>query len=360
MTVSRVINRSGYSSQETQQRVETAIAELGYVPNTLARSLRLKQTKTLALVVTDITNPFFTTLARGVEDAASDQDFSVIFCNTDESESKQDKYLTMLVQKRVDGVLLVPARSCGAPARYLQEHGIPVVVLDRRVPDCQVDSVRCDSVQGAHELTRLLLDLGHERIAVLSGPSTVSTAIDRVVGCREAVAEAGLGKDAVQAYHDEYTQIGGYRMARQALAATPRPTAFFAANNFIAVGAHRALREAGLAVPDDVAMVSFDDLPSGLVTEGFFTVVAQPAYEMGQAATQLLLDRLSGTGTGECRETILPTKVIIGRSSGLPVESFFTEAVQNRPARWDAAATERRLNQSVGNKKDTYRDDSTV
>jgi len=349
MTVSRVINGSGYISHETRERVETAIADLGYVPNTLARSLRSKKTKTLALVLTDITNPFFTTLARGVEDAASDQGFNVIFCNTDESEIKQEKYLIMLVQKRVDGVLLVPACSLGRPACYLQEHGIPVVVLDRRVPDCQVDSVRCDSVQGAFELTRLLLDLGHERIAVLSGPTTVSTAVDRVIGCRKAAGEAGLGDDAVRAYHDEYTQEGGYRMAQKALAANPRPTAFFAANNFVAVGAHRTLREAGLRVPEDIAMVAFDDLPGGLVTEAFFTVVAQPAYEMGQVATRLLLDRLAGTGPTECLEAILPAKVIIGRSSGLPVESFFTEAVQNRTAGWDAAATERRLDQPVGN-----------
>lgn len=318
MTVSRVINRSGYVSQATKERVEAAIAQLGYVPNTLARSLRFKQTKTLALVVTDITNPFFTTISRGVEDVASEQGFSVIFCNTDESEAKQEKYLIMLVQKRVDGVLLVPAASSGRPVRYLREHGVPVVVLDRRVPDCAVDSVRCDSVQGACELTRLLLELGHRTIAVLSGPATVSTAADRVAGCRKALAEAGLGEEAAPAYYDEYSQAGGYRMARQALAAAPRPTAFFAANNFIAVGAHRALREAGLRVPEDVAMVAFDDLPGGLVTEAFFTVVAQPAYEMGQVATRRLLDRLAGTGPAECQEIILPTRVIMGRSLGPP------------------------------------------
>jgi LacI family transcriptional regulator len=318
MTVSRVINRTGYTSHATQQRVEQAIAELGYVPNTLARSLRFKQTKTLALVLTDITNPFFTTLARGVEDAASDQGFNVIFCNTDESEIEQEKYLTMLVQKRVDGVLLVPACSLGRPACYLQEHGIPVVVLDRRVPDCQVDTVRCDSVQGAYELTRLLLDLGHKRIAVLSGPPSVSTAVDRVTGCHRALIEAGLDENAGPAYHDEYTQAGGYRMGRQVLAATPRPTALLAANNFIAVGAHRALLEAGLVVPDDMTMVAFDDLPGGVVAEPFFTVVAQPAYEMGRRATELVLARLAGAGPIQFQTVVLPVELIVRRSSGPP------------------------------------------
>ena len=176
MTVSRVINNSGYISQDARERVEAAIAEIGYVPNTLARSLRFKQTKTLALVLTDITNPFFTTLARGAEDVASDQGFNVIFCNTDESESEQAKELTALVQKRVDGVLLVPAASSAEAVAFLREQKVPVVVLDRRVPDCTVDSVRCDSEKGAYELVKLLLDLGHTRIAALSGPKKVSTA----------------------------------------------------------------------------------------------------------------------------------------------------------------------------------------
>ncbi len=193
MTVSRVINNSGYISQDARERVEAAIAEIGYVPNTLARSLRFKQTKTLALVLTDITNPFFTTLARGAEDVASEQGFNVIFCNTDESESEQAKELTALVQKRVDGVLLVPAASSAEAVAFLREQGVPVVVLDRRVPDCTVDSVRCDSEKGAYELVKLLLDLGHTRIAALSGPQKVSTAQDRVAGYRRALADRGSG-----------------------------------------------------------------------------------------------------------------------------------------------------------------------
>jgi LacI family transcriptional regulator len=316
MTVSRVINRSGYISQETRARVEMAIAELGYVPNTLARSLRFKQTKTLALVITDITNPFFTTIARGVEDAASDRGFNVIFCNTDESEEEQIRYLTVLVQKRVDGVLLVPACSSAEPVAFLQGHAIPVVVLDRRLPGCGVDSVRCDSEAGAYQLVKLLLELGHRRIAALSGAEMVSTALERVLGYRRALAEVGLGDDDALVYHRAFTQVGGFEMAQAALRTAPRPTAFFAANNFIAIGAYRALREAGLRVPEDVAMTAFDDLPSALVLEPFFTVAAQPAYEMGQRATQLLLSRLADQTPAERQEIILPIELIVRRSSG--------------------------------------------
>jgi len=316
ITVSRVINNSGYASQETRARVEAAVAELGYVPNTLARSLRLRRTHTLALVLTDITNPFWTTVARGVEDTASDAGFNVIFCNTDESEAEQHKYLRVLLQKQVDGVLLVPARSTSEPIEFIQEQRTPVVVLDRRVPDAQADVVRCDSEGGAYQLVRLLLSLGHRRIGMLSGPPGVSTAEDRIAGYRRALAEAGLRGGAESVYFGEFTQASGYEMAQRALAATPRPTALFAGNNFIAIGALRALRDAGLRVPEDVALVGFDDLPAALVIEPFLTVAAQPAYEMGQRATALLLVRLSGQAPEAYQEIVLPTEVIVRKSSG--------------------------------------------
>ena len=315
ITVSRVINDSGYVSQETRARVEAAVAELGYVPNTLARSLRSRRTNTLALVLTDITNPFWTTVARGVEDAASEAGFTVIFCNTDESEVEQDRYLQVVLQKRVDGVLLVPARSTVEPVALIQEQGTPVVVLDRRVPEARVDVVRCDSEGGAYQLARLLLSLGHRRIVMLSGPREVSTAEDRVAGYRRALAERGLSDDELVIY-GAFTQASGYEMAGQALAHARRPTALFAANNFIAIGAMRALRDAGQRVPEDVALVGFDDLPPALVIDPFLTVVAQPAYEMGQRATELLLARLSEGSAQAYQEVVLPTEVIVRRSSG--------------------------------------------
>jgi LacI family transcriptional regulator len=317
MTVSRVINNSGYTSRDARERVEAAIAEMGYVPNALARSLRFKQTKTLALVLSDITNPFFTTIARGVEDVANRHGFNVIFCNTDESESKQAEYLNILLQKQVDGVLLVPARSTEGPVAFLRTRGVPVVVLDRRVPECSADGVRGDSEQGGYELTKLLLGLGHRRIAILSGPPEVSTAADRVAGYRRALAEAGLDCDPALILHGRLRQEGGYQMAQHALAL--RPTALFAANNFIAIGAYRALGAAGLRVPDDMAMVAFDDLPAALILEPFLTVAAQPAYEMGQIATELLLARLSGKTPNACQEIVLPVEIIVRRSSGRPL-----------------------------------------
>ena len=320
ITVSRAINDSGYVSVKTRARVEKAVEELGYVPNRLARSLRLKRTQTLALVVTDITNPFWTTVARGVEDAAQDAGFNVILCNTDESEAKQEQYLDVLLQKQVDGILLVPARDSEALAGWIQRCAVPVVVLDRRVCSGQVDLVCGDSEGGAHQLVDHLLALGHRRIAVLSGPRDVSTAVDRVRGYAEALAEAGLEVRADWVCYGQFSIESGYEMTQQVLTARPCPTALFAVNNFIAIGALRALRDAGLRVPEDMSVVAFDDLISELVIEPFLTVADQPAYEMGQRAAELLLARLSEPSANGYEEVVLPTEITVRASSGPPAE----------------------------------------
>ena len=324
MTVSRVVNGTGYASAETRARVETAIGELGYVPNALARQLRSKRTKTIALVVSDISNPFFTTIARGAEDVAVAHGFSVMYCNTDESAKEEEQYLLMLIERQVDGVLLVPARSSGASFRLLQAHNVPVVVMDRRVAARNVDSVLCDSEAGAHALTRHLIELGHRRIAVLTGRRDISTSVDRVLGCRRALAEAGLTLDDDLVRYGGFNfgklnQADGHRMAEAVLAADgERPTAIFAANNFIAFGVIRALREAGLRVPEDISVVAFDDLPDDWVSEPFLTVAAQPAYEIGHRAATLLLDRISGDHDAIGESVVLPFEMIIRRSSAPP------------------------------------------
>jgi LacI family transcriptional regulator len=316
ITVSRYINNSGYCSPETRARVKAAIAELGYIPNRLASGLRSKRSNTLALVLTDITNPFFTTIARGVEDTASEAGYTVIFCNTDESTFKERKYLHMLLEQRVDGILLVPARSIPDSVAFIQEHDTPIVVLDRRVEGIKTDVVRCDSEGGAYELTRLLLSLGHRQIAILSGPKGVSTAEDRVVGCLRAFRDAGLDDQVVQVSYGLFTQQSGYEMTCQAMSNTPQPTALFAANNFLAIGALKALQDLGLHVPDDVALVGFDDLPLALVTFPFLTVAAQPAYEMGRKATEILLSRLADQPPDQFQEIILSAEIVIRQSSG--------------------------------------------
>lgn len=320
ITVSRVINNSGYVSAEKRQRVEAAVAELGYIPNRLASGLRHNQTKTLALLVSDITNPFWTTVARGVEDAARAQGFNVILCNTDESVEKQADYLDLVLQKQVDGILLVPVESECAAITRIQQQNAPVVVLDRQVPGAAVDVVRCASEEGAYQLTHLLLTLGHRHIALLNGSEAVSIAGERAQGYARALAEFDVPPENSTIFYGGFTLDGGLQTAQEALQCVPRPTAFVATNNFIAIGALRTLAQAGINVPEDIAVVGFDDLPAELVVEPFLTVVAQPAYQMGQIATELLLERIGDKqAPDQWQHIVLPTELIVRKSSGEPV-----------------------------------------
>jgi LacI family transcriptional regulator len=316
ITVSRVINNSGSVSEKTRVRVEMAIAELNFVPNQLAQGLRSKRTSTLALVVTDITNPFFTTLARGAEDVASEAGYSVVFCNTDESVDKERKYLQLLFQQQVAGILLVPARSEPASIELIQKHNTQVVVLDRQVPGVEVDVIRCDSVDGAYRIVSHLLELGHRKIAILNGPQGVSTADDRLAGYERAMQEAGVYDYANLMYSGYFSFASGYEMAQQMIATVPRPTAVFATNNFVANGALEALRGNALDVPGDMAVVCFDELPMNIVGDPFLTAIAQPAYELGQEAARLLIAQLKGGSPGRRQEVILPTELIVRASSG--------------------------------------------
>lgn len=315
ITVSRVINNSGYISEVTREKVETAIKELGYVPNILARGLRSKRTHALALVVADITNPYFTSMARGVEDVAGSNDYTVIYCNTDESETKEDKYANILVQRQMDGVLLVPAGGNAKTVKFLEDNKIDVVVLDRRIPGKETNLVCSDSVNGAQELTDLLIKLGHQRIAIITGPDNVSTSTDRVVGYRNSLHAAGLSANE-QVYFGGFNQQTGYKSTKIAMRSSQKPTAFFAANNFILIGVVKALRELNLKVPEDVSVVGFDDFPESMLIEPFFTVAIQPAYEMGQKAAELLIKQINGEIVDNPQTIILPTEIIIRRSAG--------------------------------------------
>ncbi len=315
ITVSRVINNNGYVSEATRQRVEAAVLELNYIPNALGPSLRSKRTMTLALVLSDITNPFWTTVARGVEDTANARGYHIIIGNTDEAVAKQEAYLSFLMMKQVDGFLLVPASSRSSIS--LQKRHIPFVLLDRHIPGERLDSVRGNSVKGAYELTTHLLNLGHVRITIIAGRQDHSTAWDRVDGFIQAMQAAGQAAHQ-QVFWGEYIQETGYRYTCQVLEDNPRPTAIFAGNNFIAIGVMRALRDAGVRVPEDMSVVSFDDLPQAITIDPFFTVASQPAYEMGQRATELLLSRLAKEGPADPQEIVLPVEIIIRRSSGKP------------------------------------------
>jgi LacI family transcriptional regulator len=321
ITVSRVINDSGYVSHAMRERVNAAIQEMGYVPNVLARSLKSKRTNTIALIFTDITNPFFNILARGVEDTAHEAGFNVFFCNTDEDQEKENTYIQLVLQKQVDGILLVPASINSRSVEMIQGQDTPLVVVDRRFPPGTVDIVRGDSFGGAFQLTELLIHLGHRNISILSGPIEVTTAEDRMQGYRKAMKEHGL-EAYIDCYYGRFTQQSGRELTHQLFTHQQKPTAILAANNLIAIGTLAACDEMGLKVPEDVTVVSFDEIPETLTPTPFLTVVSQPPYAMGKKAAEILIARIKKDPDtmDHFQEIVFPVDLKKRASSGPPLQ----------------------------------------
>jgi LacI family transcriptional regulator len=317
VTVSRVLNDAPNVNPGTRERVEQAIAELGYVPNVVARSLRSRRTRTIALIVPDITNTFWTTVARGVEDVAQAQGYTVFLGNSDENAGKQARYLETLAAQRADGVLIAPCDSDASRLALLRERAIPTVVLDRRVDGWAVDTVLGDSFSGAHALTRHLLRLKHRQIAMIAGTPETSVSHDRLAGYRRALDEADICFDPALVRFGDFKQ-GTAEILTQQMLSEGRPlTAFFAANNAIALGVIAALRERGSRVPQDVALVAFDDVANATQVFPFLTVAAQPAYEMGAQAAGLLLERIRpGAQAAPPRVVVLPCTLVVRYSCG--------------------------------------------
>ncbi|MCY4539438.1 MAG: LacI family DNA-binding transcriptional regulator [Chloroflexi bacterium] len=316
ITVSRVINDTGYVSDELRQRVEQAISDLNYVPNRLGPSMRSKRSNTVGLVVADITNPFWTTVVRGVEDAAYKAGYHLFLCNSDESVYKEREYVELLLSRQVDGFLIVPAETQFDVLELIQKQEKAIVLLDRYVQTRAIDIVRGDSDGAGYLLTRHLLDLQHRDIAMLNGPRMASTAVERAKGYRRAMNEAGLSDKSERILWGAYTQESGYYQTLEALQWRPRPTALIAANNFIALGVVRVLDNFGLRIPEDLSLVVFDDLPVEVNMRPFFTSADQPAYEMGFLAANTLFERLAGNRNSAFKDIVLPFALTVRSSSG--------------------------------------------
>jgi len=316
-TVSRALNQKIQVKDETKKKILEIAEELNYSPNYLARSLKKKRTFTIALVISDVTNPFFTTLARGVEDKASNLGFNTIFCNTDENPAKEKEYIDLMLRRRVDG-LVIASCSNGDTLLSLREKEIPVVLVDRKIEGFNGDSVVGDSKEGAYELTRHLIEVnGFREVAMITGPIIISTSKDRVAGYQRALQEAGIPSKPEWIMIGSYKEDFGYQIATRFFSENKKlPQAVFAGNNFIAIGIVRAARERGIKIPEDLTLVTFDDLETASLLYPFLTVAKQPAYTMGSLATQFLLERIEKREIREKREVVLKVEIIIRRSCG--------------------------------------------
>jgi LacI family transcriptional regulator len=322
-TVSRVLSAGGPSSiaGATARRVTAAADRLGYRPSAIARSLRLRRTLTLGMLVPDITNPFFSSIIKGAEDAARGRGYNLILCNTEDLPEREASYLAVLRERQVDGLLIASSRMGNATITGLRRDRFPFVLLNRSARAAADLAVLVDNKAGAEAVVAHLAGLGHLRVAHIAGPSTTTTGAERGAGFIAAARANGLATDRRLLIEAEaFSEAAGYTAARALLAREDRTTAIFAANDLIAIGALAAVREAGLRVPHDISIVGFNDIPLAGLLEPALTTVRVPQLEMGQRAAELLVARLEGRQHGPGR-VILPTTLIVRASSAPPATS---------------------------------------
>jgi len=349
MTVSRVVNRSGRVKPETRLAVEQAIVALGYVPNGLARGLTSRKTGVLGLIVPDVGNPFYAPIVLGAERIARRSGYRVMLCNSESNLAHEAEYISDMLRQRVEGLLIAPVGDESRPNLLrLERHNTPFVLVDRRVQGVDCDVVQSDSVGGARRLVDHLVALGHRRIGMIAERESVSTSRDRRRGYREALEAAGLTPEAELLIETTVDLPGGYRGMRKLLDLEPPPSAVFAVNNLTAVGAVKAIRERGLRVPGDIALVAFDDIEQIAILYPFLTVVPQPAETIGTVASQLLLERIAGRASEHGRLVVLPSEVIVRESCGAKSNTY----TRRHPERSDGSAVDPSPERSEGSPQD--------
>lgn len=291
-TVSRVLANKPYIREEIRQRVLQAVETLGYQPNRVARTLRVQSSQIIGLIISDIQNPFFTALVRAVEDQAYAHQYAVFLCNSDENFDKESLYIDLLMAERVAGVIIVPTNENAGSINKLYKANIPLVVVDRQIRDLDLDTVSIDNVKAAHDLVAHLVENGHQRIGAILASPEITTGYERFQGYMAALNEQGIQFDPSLVRTGLPREVLGRQFVDELLSLPTPPTALFTGNNLLTVGALHGIKDRGLKIPDDLSLVAFDDMEWYSVISPTLTAVAQPIYEMGWAAADLILKRI--------------------------------------------------------------------
>ncbi|KAF4411084.1 MULTISPECIES: LacI family DNA-binding transcriptional regulator [Streptomyces] len=316
-TVSNVLNRPDMVAEETRARVLASIERLGYVRSESARQLRAGSSRFIAMLVLDMANPFFVTVAKGAERAAREAGLGVMVCNSAESPAEEADYLALFAEQRVRGVLVTPADTTGRNLESFLRHGIPFVFVDRVLSSAEGCSVSVDDVAGGTLAVRHLLASGHRSVTYVSGPMHLTQCRDRRTGALAALAEAGLPAEALQ--HVEAARLdvaSGIDAGARLLGLPERPTAVFCANDLLALGVLQAMYTAGVAVPGEVAIVGYDDIEFAAAAVVPLTSVRQPAERLGRAAAELLIEETGAAADQhEHRSIVLQPELVVRRST---------------------------------------------
>ncbi|NUT27140.1 MAG: LacI family DNA-binding transcriptional regulator [Streptomyces sp.] len=335
-TVSHVLNGTRPVLPHTRQAVLDAVDELGYTPNTLARSLVTSRTRSIGLAVSAISNPYFTEILQGVEAAALEHGYSLLIADPHDDPAHERKVVQLLHERRVDGMIVAPSADPRDLIAYLGRHDVPTVLLDRVVDTStdgspRFDQVCADSAEPVARLVTHLAGLGHRRIALVAGLPGLSTTGERLAGYRDGLAAAGLAHDDHLVVHGDSESAGAEQVTAALLGLAAPPTALVTANNTMTIGALRALRDRGMSVPDDIALCCFDDFAWADLFSPRLTAIAQPSRDIGAQAVRVLLDRLAAPDR-PARTVRLPCTFVHRTSCGCPEQPRRGTAEQPRPS----------------------------
>ncbi len=316
------MNNTRPVSQEVRLKVEAAIKSLDYVPSAVARSLKAKTTATIGLLVPNSLNPYFAELARGIEDYCERNGYCVILCNSDDNPDKQRSYLRVLLEKRIDGLIVASAGGDSGLVQGLIGVKTPMVIVDRGLEGVDADLVRIDHEYGAYLATRHLLELGHRDIATIGGPASTSVAQMRQAGFRRALKEVGIDVSPSRMLESDFTSTGGYNAAAVLLESNP-PSAIFAGNDMIGIGVLRAAAERNVRVPAELSVIGFDDIQMSRYVYPALTTVGQSILQLGEMAAEVLLRRIATPDLATDQRIVTPSIVL--RESTAPLAGVFTE-----------------------------------
>ena len=317
-TVSRALTGSPLVSDETRSRILDVARSLGYERNELARALVKGASGAIGLVVPDITNPFFSDVARGVSDIAERAGYGVILCNTDGRVDRELSYVRLMRRKRVDGLLVCSATLDAPFVQDLTAAGTPFVLVSRMSADPDVPYVITDDRAGARLAVEHLVDLGHRRIGFIGGPENVQASRDRMSAYRDVLSEQAISARSEWSHHADFTQAAGRQVGQQILAQADRPTAIFAANDVTALGVLEVAEGLGLRVPEDLSLVGYDDISYASLPRIQLTTVAQPAVEMGQIASDWLFSRIESDDVSPLQRVLNPRLVVRSTTGPAP------------------------------------------
>jgi LacI family transcriptional regulator len=313
-TVSHVINKTRFVSEELRERVLKAIQELDYQPNAIARSLVKRKTHTIGIIISDILNPFYTAIVRGIEDVTYKSGYSVMLCNTDEDVEKEVLYIQVLLEKRIDGLVISTAFQDGFHPLLSRLKTVPLVAIVRRIKGLASDAVLGDNRGGAYQAIDHLIRLGHRRIGIISGPTGLSSGAERLEGYKNALDHHRIPIDEHLMKFGDFKRESGYALTKGIFLNRPLPTAVFVANNQMTIGALNALNELKMRIPEDISLISFDDMEWYSFLDPPLTTVEHSPYLIGKAAGEMLLQRISKNRKNP-KKVIIPSHLIIRKST---------------------------------------------